>query len=29
VNSPKNDDAALLDVVVEADISAPPDGNSA
>ena len=29
VNSPKNDDAALLEVVVEADVSAPPDGNSA
>ena len=29
VNSPKNDDAALLEVVVEADVSAPLDGNSA
>jgi hypothetical protein len=29
VNSPKNDDAALLDVVLEADACAPPDGNSA
>ena len=29
VNSPKNDDAGLLDVVLEADACAPPDGNSA
>jgi putative SOS response-associated peptidase YedK len=29
VNSPKNDDPAVIEPALEADASAPPDGNSA
>jgi putative SOS response-associated peptidase YedK len=29
VNSPKNDDPGVIEQMVNADVTAPPDGNSA